>query len=568
MASSSDPPWLAAYPAHVDGTGAIPERPIFAYVDDAVARFPDRPCLDFLGKGFTYGEIGDLVNRAARGFQHLGVKKGVRVGLCLPNTPYYVICYFAVLKAGGTVVNFNPLGVESELARQVADSGTAIMVTLDLRQLYRKAAALLDSSDLKRIVVCPMGAILPAMKSVLFAVLKRGEKAVVPRDLVHVPFALLVKNDGNPKPVSVDAATDVAVLQYTGGTTGSPKGAMLTHANLSANMEQIRRWFPGLVEGEERFMAVLPFFHVFAMTVIMNLGMATGSELILQPRFELGKLLRAIEQKRPTLFPAVPTIFNAINSSPETAKYDLSSLRLCISGGMGLPGEVRRRFEDLAGCTLVEGYGLSEAAPVVTCNPIGGLVKDNSIGVPLPATTLEIRSLEDPRTVVPTGGKGEICVRGPQVMAGYWNRAEETAETLIDGFLRTGDVGIMNEDGYVYLIDRIKDVILCGGYNVYPRRIEDAIHGHPDVMEVTVIGIPDGYRGQSPKAFVRLRDGALLTAGELQEFLADKLSPIEKPGHIEFRDELPKTFVGKLSKKELVAEELARAALDGVHDAA
>ncbi len=516
MASSSDRPWLAAYPAHVDGTGAIPQRPMFAYMDDAVARFPGRPCLDFLGKGFTYAEIGDLVNRAARGFQHLGVKKGVRVGLCLPNTPYYVICYYAILKAGGTVVNFNPLDVESDLARQVADSGTKIMVTLDLRQLYRKVAALVDDSDLERIVVCPMGAILPAMKSVLLAVLKRGEKAVAPRDLVHVPFALLVKNDGNPKPVSMDPATHIAVLQYTGGTTGTPKGAMLTHANVAANMVQIWRWFPGLAEGRESFLAVLPFFHVFAMTVIMNLGMASGSELILQPRFELGKVLRAIEHKRPTLFPAVPTIFNAINTSPGASKHDLSSLRLCISGGMRLPGEVRRQFERLAGCTLVEGYGLSEAAPVVTCNPIGGLVKDASIGVPLPATMLEVRSLEDPHAVMPPGEKGEICVRGPQVMAGYWNRPEETASTLIDGFLRTGDVGIMDEDGYVFLVDRIKDVILCAGHNVYPRKIEDAINGHPEVLEVAVIGIPDGYRGHAPKAFVRLRDGASLTAAEMQ----------------------------------------------------
>lgn len=549
-----------AHAPRVDWDSPIAEEPLFAMLDRAVADYADRPYLSFLGRTWTYGEIGALVDRAARGFQKMGVTRGVRVGLCLPNTPYYTICYFAVLKAGGTLVNFNPLYVEREIAYQVEDSGVKIMVTLNLKQIYPKVAAQLDSTGLERIVVCPMQDILPTVKSVLFASLKRSEIADVPSDLQNCTFDQLTANRGRYKPVEIDPRDDVAVLQYTGGTTGVPKGAMLTHANLSANADQLRRWFWQAEAGQESILAVLPFFHVFAMTVVQNLGTRLGAHLILLPRFELDQFLKTITKTRPTLLAAVPTIYGAVNAA-DLSRHDLTSLKYCISGGAPLPVEVRHRFEEVTGCHLVEGYGLSEASPVTHCNPLGGLSKEGSIGIPMPGTTAVLRSLEHPGRDVPEGDRGELCVAGPQVMKGYWNKPDDTHRALEYGVLHTGDVGTIDADGFFFLVDRIKDVILAGGYNIYPRMIEEAIYLHPAVAEVVCIGIPDAYRGQTPKCFVRLRDDAdPETTGEaIRDFLKDKLSRIEMPATIELRDDLPKTMVGKLSKKELVEEELKKA---------
>jgi long-chain acyl-CoA synthetase len=551
-------PWLTSYPPGIDWHRPPPTAPLSSLMDEAAARFAERPCLDFLGKVCSFAEIGRLVDRAAKGFQQLGVGPGVKVGLCLPNCPYAVVCFYGVLKAGGTVVNYNPLNVEREIAAQIEDSETDIMVTLDLRQLYPKVAATLETTRLKRIVVCRMSDALPPVKGVLFPLLKRSDIAIIPADVINVPFTALTCNDGKPRPVQINPASDIAVLQYTGGTTGTPKGAMLTHANLSANTAQVRSWFPDVVEGEERVLAVLPLFHVFGMTVAMNFAVATGAELILLPRFDLGQVLSAIARKRPTLFPGVPTMYRAIAAVRDIARHDLSSIKACISGGAPLPVEVKRGFEKLTGCVLVEGYGLTEASPVTHCNPLAGVNKDGSIGLPLPGTHCELRSLDDPTRPVGPGEKGELCVCGPQVMAGYWQRPEETGRVLSNGWLRTGDVGTIDDDGYVFLIDRIKDVILCSGYNVYPRMIEEAIYQHPAVAAVTVIGIPDDYRGQAPKAFIQLRDGHGATEDEIKDFLRDRLSPIEMPHSIEFRPDLPKTLIGKLSKKELVAEEEVR----------
>ena len=540
-----------AMDAWSDYTGT---EPLYALLDDAAARFCNRPCVNFLGKSYSYAEISDLVNRAAQGLQQIGVKKGTRVGLCLPNSPYFVICYYAILKAGGTVVNFNPLYVSREIEQQIEDSGTEIMVTLDLRQLYPKIAHALDTTCLRKVVVCSMSDILPAVKGLLFSILKRSELASIPEDLRHIDYDMLVKTDGAPDPVAIDIHNDVAVLQYTGGTTGVPKGAMLTHSNLMANTRQLQKLVTA-VEGEERILAVLPFFHVFAMTAIMNHGIAMGAELILLPRFELEQVLKTIDSRKPTIFHAVPTIYTAINGQEDLEKYDLTCLKFCISGGAPLPTDVKRQFEERTGCFLCEGYGLTEASPVVAVNPFDGTAKDGSIGRLLPATSVKFLALDPPHNEVKQGEKGEVCVRGPQVMTGYWERPEETAKILRDGYLHTGDVGYCDEDGFLFLVDRLKDLIICSGYNVYPRVIEDAIQMHPAVAEVTVVGVPDDYRGETPKAFVKLNAGATLTESELGQFLEDKLSPIERPEFIEFRDELPKTMIGKLSKKELVAEE-------------
>jgi long-chain acyl-CoA synthetase len=348
------------------------------------------------------------------------------------------------------------------------------------------------------------------------------------------------------------------VLQYTGGTTGTPKGAMLSHTNVTVNAAQSAAWGAGLVEGRERVLAVLPFFHAFAMTVAMNFAIRLGAEIVMMPRFVLNDAMKLIHKMRPTVMPGVPTMFVAMLSHPKLASYDLSSLKYCVSGGAPLPIEVKQRFEGLTGCKVVEGYGLSEASPVVTCNPPDGPVKAGSIGLPLPGTLVSLRDLADPTREVPQGEKGEICVKGPQVMKGYWKRPEETASQLVGDFLRTGDVATMDEEGFIFIVDRIKDLIISSGYNVYPRRIEDALYEHPAVEEAIVVGIKDEYRGEAPKAFVKLRSGATATVQELRKHLETRISKIEMPAEIELRAELPKTMIGKLSKKELKAEEDAR----------
>ena len=557
MTDTTHRPWVAHYPADVDWSGTIDQRPLITYLEDTAKRHGARLAIDFLGRKTTYQELNTLVARAAQGLKNLGVQKGTRVGLCLPNTPYAVIGYFAILRAGGTVVNFNPLYVERELAFQINDSGTEIMLTMDLELIYSKVGAMLKQTELNRIIVCPMAGILPGVKGFLFRLLKRKEIATIPTDDQHIGFDSLIDNDGN-KPATPVEPIDTAVLQYTGGTTGTPKGAMLSHANLAANVSQMLHWFPDLRPGEEKILGVLPLFHVFAMTSVMNFAVAAGAEMILLPRYDRDQTLKAIHNKRPTLFPAVPTIYTSINEAPKLDKYDLSSISFCISGGAPLPLDVKTRFEKLTGCRLVEGYGLSECSPVATCNAINGINKAGSIGLPVPGTDISIHDIENPEQTVSVGERGELWIRGPQVMSGYWQQPEETDQTLRDGWLRTGDVGYMDEEGHLFLVDRIKDLILCSGYNVYPRTIEEAINLHSAVSEVTVIGIPDDYRGEAPKAFVRLQDGVTLTETELLDFLADKLSVIERPSMIEFRAELPKTMIGKLSKKELVEEETQR----------
>ena len=554
-------PWEKSYPENVDWNAPLPTGALQRLLDDAVARFGDRPAIDFMDRITSYRSLGDQANRAAEGFQKLGVGKGTKVGLLLPNCPAFVVAYYGVLKAGGTVVNVNPLYAIEEIKSQIEDSETDILVTLDLSILYDKARIALDQSRLTHLVVCPMAEMLPGLKRLLFPLVKRREIARVPRDSRHVPFRTLIDNAGRPTPVEIDAENDIAVLQYTGGTTGTSKGAMLTHANLSANAAQSAMMMPDAEEGAEVMVGVLPIFHVFAMTVVMNFSIKLGVKMILLPRFELDTVLTVIDRKRPTFFPAVPTIYIAINGHPDVAagKYDLSSIKFCLSGGAALPREVQERFQKLSGCTLVEGYGLSETSPVVACNPTSpGGSREGSLGVPVPGTVVEIVAIDEPEKVLPQGEIGEICISGPQVMKGYWKRDEENARAFAGGRFHTGDVGHIDEDGYVYLIDRLKEVIIAGGYNIYPRHVEEAIYKHPSVLEVTVIGVDDARRQQTVKAFVRLKEGESLTTDALTSFLEDKLSPIAMPKQIEFRDELPKTIIGKLSKKELVAEEAAR----------
>lgn len=550
-------PWLKTYPKNVDWSAPLKAVPLHSLLEKTAADYGGRVCSNFMGKTLTYAEVNGLANKVAVGLQKRGVRKGVNVGLLLPNSPTFIIFYYGILKAGGTVVNFNPLYTNEELSHQARDAKLQMLVTLDLAALFPKAEALLANNAVSSVVVAPFAPLLPGLKSVLFKLLKKKDVAdwrKSPQGQRIIAYDDLIDNDGKPGRVAVDPVNDVAVLQYTGGTTGIPKGAMLTHANLSINAQQATLWAPDLVQGEERVMGILPFFHVFAMTSVMNFAVAKAAAMILVPRFELKSGLKLIRDVKPTVMPGVPTLYTALMNSPDLRPGDLASLKFCISGGAPLPIELKRGFEKISGCSLVEGYGLSETSPSATCNPISGVSKEGSIGIPMPGTRLSMRSLEDPAQEVPLGESGEICIAGPQVMKGYWQRPKETADVMIGEFLRTGDVGYMDAEGYTFIVDRIKDIIICSGFNVYPRAIEEAIYQFPGVEEVTVLGIPDNYRGEAPKAYVKLREGTSATKADILKFLESKLSKIEMPADIEFRAALPKTMIGKLSKKELRAE--------------
>ncbi|MEL3890735.1 long-chain fatty acid--CoA ligase [Ferrovibrio sp. MS7] len=555
------PFWEKSYPEGVQWALSLQPRPIWSLLDEAVAKFAPKPFLEFMGKTLTYAAVSDLVDRAAKGFQQLGVGPGVHVGLFLPNTPHYVICFFGILKAGGRVVNYSPLDAERELRYKIEDSQTDIICTLDLNALYPNIAKMLGSTRLKKIVVGGLPDVLPFPKNFLFPLVKGKEIAAVPKDDRHVRFKDLVANDGRYTPHPVKDPTDeVAILQYTGGTTGVPKGAMLTHSNVVATVQMYLTWAnarPDLLkEGEERVLIVLPMFHIYGLSAVLLRFIAIGAELVLHPRFELKAVVEDLHKKKITVFPGVPTMYAAINNLQNLKDYDLSSLKFCGSGGAPLPVEVQDKFEQTTGCKMIEGWGMTETAPAGTQTLMDGERRKGSCGLPLPGLIMEIVDVEDPLKVLGVNERGEICIRGPNVMKGYWNKPEATEEAFAGGRFHTGDVGYMDEDGFIFIVDRKKDMILSGGFNVYPRNIEEAIYEHPSVEECTVVGVPDEYRGQSAKAFIKLKPGAsAISFDELKDFLKDKLGKHEMPAAMEIREALPKTLIGKLSKKELVEEE-------------
>jgi long-chain acyl-CoA synthetase len=557
----SETPWIVSYPAPARWDAPLDLGPVQALLDDAAERFGDRPAVEFMGKRATYSQLHALANRAAKGFQQLGVGPGVHVGLYLPNTPHYLVAFFGVLKAGGTVVNYSPLDAAQVLAHKVVDSETSVLVTLDVPTLLPQMEALLGTGRFTTLVVGGLAdlAAFPAYADV-------GTGGAVSQE-GRVPFQALLANDGAYKPHPIgDPAEAIAVLQYTGGTTGLPKGAMLTHANLTAATSQFMETTKGdppvLVPGEERTLLVLPLFHIYSLTACMLLCVRLGAEMILHTRFDLEAVVNDLAAKHVTIFLGVPTMFTALLAYPGLAELDLTSMKYAGSGGAPLPLEVQHRFRAVTGCELNEGWGMTETSPSGTFYPMYGKRKAGSCGIPVPQTTLKFASVTDPATYVPLGERGEICIKGPNVMKGYWKNPQATADVMTaDGFLRTGDVAYMDADGYVFIVDRIKDMLLCGGYNVYPRNIEEAIYTHPDVGEVSVIGIPDEYRGQSPKAFIALRSGAApFTIDELKDFLKDKLGKHEMVQVIEFRESLPKTAVGKILKTALYEEEAQRRA--------
>lgn len=561
----NDMPWIKSYPAGIRWDIDISPGAVQQMLDDTVTRYPDNPAIEFMGKRLAYRELGDLVSRAARGLQKLGVKPGVHVGLFLPNSPHYIISFFGVLKAGGTVVNYSPLDAAKVLEHKIEDSRTDIVVTLDLASLYPQMASMLGKTRLKKLIVGTLVEMAgdPAAVAAELKLVKPA--SATPQDANHVSFAELLDNDGKYEAYPVGDPTDaVAVLQYTGGTTGLPKGAMLTHGNLNCAARQAWATASGLLsEGQERMLAVLPPFHIYALTVNVLFGILSGSEIIQHMRFDPRSVLADITNKKVTVFCGVPTMFTALINHPDTPSHSLHSLKFCGSGGAPLPVEVAERFTAITGAYPAEGWGMTETSPTGTFTPgqPGAMRKIGSCGLPSPGIIIKFLNVEDATSYVPLGERGELCIKGPNVMKGYWNKPDATAETMTaDGFLRTGDVGYMDEDGFVYIVDRTKDMLLCSGYNVYPRVLEEAVYKHPAVEEVAVIGIHDEYRGQSPKAFVKLKAGAAPFAIEdLQGFLKDKLGKHEMIQALEIRPELPKTAVGKISKKDLYDEEAKRA---------
>ena len=540
-------PWLKNYAPGVEWNIDISGVPLFSFLDSSVARFPDRPGLNFAGHTYDYKTMGALVSRAAKGLSALGVKKGVKVGLFMPNTAYSVIMFYAILKTGATVVNYNPVYIERDLVDQAKDSETAFLVAVDVPQILEKAAKLVEASGIKKLVICPTTQNLSETA--------RGESPL-PADKTAW-FADLVDNDGAFEAAEISAEKDIAVLQYTGGTTGVPKGAALTHKNLVANALQIGQWYHNAEEGQDSMVAVLPLFHVFAMTVVMNMSVKKGMTLFVMPSFSVPDLLELIKREKPAYLAAVPTMYIALANYDRIAEYDFSSLKFCLSGGAPLPADVKRAFETRTKAKLVaEGYGLTEFSPVATCNPLTSKARAGSIGLPIPGTVVEVVSLVDGETVLAPGEKGELCFTGPQMMAGYYKRDDETAKVIRNGRLHTGDVGYMDSEGFVYIVDRVKDLILVGGYNVYPRHVEEVIYTHPAVEECIVAGVPDKLRGEAVHAWVKLRPGESLKPETLKGWLKDKLTAIEVPKKIIIRDEpLPKTAVGKLSKRDLLIAE-------------
>jgi len=551
--------WEKSYPPGVSWDPPIPTPvAIETLLDKAAEAWPAKVAIDFYDKTLTFAELHDLAIRAAKGLQALGVGPGVNVGLHLPNTPHYVICFFAVLMAGGRVANFSPLAAPRELKYQLVDSDVQLMVTLGIPALYPQIAALRGTAKFETLVVCNLEDFLPEPIVRAFVGPKIERIGGPGRE---VDFGALIANDGayirHPHGPLQD---EVVVLQYTGGTTGEPKGAMLTHANFLAVLNAYHHWTSASPENEnDKTLVVLPLFHIYGLSFLMLLAVRIGAQMVMHMRFDPDRVLGDIARKKITIFCGVPTMYTALVNHPKIKEFDLSSLRICASGGAPLPVEVLERFQQLTGVTPSEGYGLTETAPLGTMQVYGAAPRPGSVGLPAPHTVIEVVDIETGTRVLPVGAKGEICVTGPQVMKGYWKKPEATKEAFRGGRFHTGDIGFIDEDGFVTLVDRKKDMILSGGFNVFPRNIEEAIYEHPSVAEVTVIGIPDSYRGQSAKAFIALKPGQpSFTFDELKAFLADKLAKYEIPTEMDIRSSLPKTPVGKLSKKELVAEELAK----------
>jgi long-chain acyl-CoA synthetase len=552
-------PWFKNWPEGVPKSLDYPKVPLHALLEKSVKDFPDKPAIIFLGKKITYRELGSLVNRFATALYNLGIRKGDVVGLYLPNMPQFVIAYYGALKIGAVATGISPLFVERELEFQLSDSEAKAIVLLDA--LFPRFKKVWEKTKVKFAIVARLGEYMPSLKAFLGKLLKKIPTAEVPRQPnVYFFKELVEKTPEQPPSVEINPEEDLAVLQYTGGTTGLPKGAMLTHMNLVSNAIGCSAWLQAK-RGEDTGLSVLPFFHIYGMTVAMNFTIYAGATMVLLPRFDVVEVLKSIQKYKVTLFPGVPTMYALIVDHPEAKKYNLRSVKFCISGAAPLPPEVQKKFMEMTGAVLVEGYGLTEASPVTHCNPLDPTmktVKIGSIGIPWPDTDAKIVDVETGTREMPVGEVGELVVKGPQVMKGYWKRPEETSEVLRNGWLYTGDLGKMDEDGYFYITDRKKDLIKYKGYSVYPRELEDILYEHPAVKLAAVVGKPDPVSGEIPKAFIVLREGATATEQEIMKFVNERVAPYKAIREVEFRKELPMSMVGKVLRRVLKEEELKK----------
>lgn len=548
--------WRTAFNHPGKWDDVFPPVSMVELFEASAAAHPHAPLLDFMGRKYSYAETLDGANRVACGLQALGYGRGDRIGLFLPNVPHYVAAYYGILRLGATVVNFSPLYSVEELSAQVADSGTRLLFTLSASALLPTALEVLEQSALERLVVGSVAGALPPAKSLFYRWFKAKEVAPRPDDPRILAFSKLIANPGSCDRVTLDPERDLALIQYTGGTTGTPKGAMLTHQNLSANARQVARLDPDMGKTQDTILGVLPFFHVFANTCVLNRTVLTGGEIVMLPRFNAKQALVELRRTRPRSLPGVPTMYQALLDAPGMKPSDFSSLRYCISGGAPLPAQLKEEWERVTGARVIEGYGLSESSGVVSTNPYEGLNKPGTIGQPLAGTRVRLVDKEDPTRPPPPGEPGEIVVSGPQIMKGYWNRPDADADTFVDDhWLRTGDVGTIDADGYIRIVDRLKDMIAVGGFKVFPSQIEAVLYRHPAIKEALVIGLPDAYHGELPHAYVVLdADAEPISGTELSLWLNAQLGKHERVSEVVVRESLPKTMIGKLSRKDLLAE--------------
>jgi long-chain acyl-CoA synthetase len=527
-------PWLAHYTDSIAKEIEVPNKTLPQMLLETTAKYPQNHALSFYGRKMTYQELTYASSGFASALQNNGVNKGDRVAIMLPNCPQYVISYYGALMAGAIVTQVNPMLVEREIEYILNDSGAETIVVFDA--VYPRVKSIQNNTSLKNIIVVSLQ---PSGQSI--------------QDYTFETF--MAEATGAPNPVDMQPEHDVAVLQYTGGTTGRSKGAMLTHSNLLANVLQSYEFFKEKTKiGQDKYLTVIPLFHVFGMTACMNLSIYTAAESIMLPRFDLEEVLNTIKNEQPTTFPGVPTMYVAITNHPKAEEYGISSIETCNSGSAPMPLELLKEFEGKTGAKILEGYGLSEAAPVTHCNPIFAERKPGSVGIGFPSTDYKIVDLGSGTEEVSVGELGELILKGPQVMKGYWNMPEETANTLRDGWLYTGDIARVDEEGYLYIVDRKKDLIIASGYNIYPRDIEEVIYEHPAVQEAVVVGVPDPYRGETVKAFVVLKEGKEATEEEMIEYCRSNMAAYKVPKIVEFRKELPKTNVGKILRRALREE--------------
>ncbi|MFI5937493.1 long-chain-fatty-acid--CoA ligase [Actinoplanes sp. NPDC051494] len=553
---TDDRPWLGAYPEDVPADITLPDRPLTANLDGAVARFPDRIALDFLGATTTYAQLGDQVARAAEALRGLGVSHGDRVALILPNCPQHVVAFYAVLRLGAIAVEHNPLYTADELAHQLADHGATVAICWE--KVAATVVATAARTSVTTVVSVDLTAALPLVKRLALRLPLPPARRTRAEMTGPVPDGALKweKLVAGTAPIAATVAgpgvDDVALLQYTGGTSGTPKGAVLTHKNLAANAEQSRVWVPGLRDGGETFYAVLPFFHAYGLTLCLTTAVQIAATIVLLPRFEAGMVLDAAKRRPPTFFPGVPPMYDRLAAAARERGADLSSVRYSISGAMPLPPETVDTWEAITGGLLIEGYGMTETSPITVGNPMSAKRRTGSIGIPYPSTRARIVDRDDPSRAMPEGEPGELLLQGPQVFSGYWGMPEETAAVLLPGgWIRTGDVAVLGPDGFLSIVDRVKELIITGGFNVYPSEVEDVLRGHPEVADVAVVGLPSARTGEEVVAVVVPVEGADPDATAMVAWARERLSGYKSPRRIEFTAELPRSQIGKVLRRQV-----------------